>query len=107
MNRVYSGSELFILLLILTLLSPASANSLTLSRNPINKLSGTRFNANCRSSNFGSDPSTFSVTPANYYVPASPAGSTAFLVNTSSQWSVTSDQSWCVVEVSSIEIINQ
>jgi len=43
---------------------------------------------------------TFSVTPSNQNVPATPAGSTAFSVTSSSSWTVVSDQPWCTVNPS-------
>ena len=39
---------------------------------------------------------TLSVTPSNQNVPAT-AGSTTFTVNSNSNWTVTSDQTWCTV----------
>jgi hypothetical protein len=47
-----------------------------------------------------SGTSTLTVTPANQYVPASPAGSTSFTVTSNSSWTVVSDQTWCTVNLS-------
>jgi len=41
--------------------------------------------------------STFSVTPSNQSVPASPAGSTNFTVTSNSSWTASSNQPWCTV----------